>query len=65
METRELKEVITVGALIRGRVRRLLRNLDIPFQEDKGLLDSCFFISRQDAQFMADTLKKAKLLDNK
>lgn len=47
------KQVIVAGALVRGNIRKLLMRMGIPFQEDKGWIESHFFVSPKDAKQVA------------
>lgn len=44
------REVITAGCMVAGQVRRMLLLEGIPFIEDKRLLKTYFFISKEDAK---------------
>lgn len=52
------KEIIYAGLVVRRQVRRLLLRLGIDFIEDKGLLQSQFFISKKDAAEVARYVPK-------
>lgn len=52
------KKVIVAGAFVRGRIRRILLLNEASFTEDKGLFESYFFVSNEDAWLISDLLVK-------